>query len=546
VRACDLLDHLVRPGLASGAIASLKEERDLLRQYLGEFPFSDAGFYAAYKSIRQEGDPARRRERTAALRAELDGLVAAIRAGEAGEERLRSPHFPMALLHVFPPSVTVDRNRVAEMVRRWPDHPEHVLRLDPGPLQGRRVAFPRGGYAIRAGAAIDPEPWAPLRRIVEQAGTGLAPEAPPARLGRLAMQGWERGVLARDPEKSELLAAAYARARAGGAGLPERPGSAEELVAYEEFLEDRIRDVLEEALGAFRAEAPEEYERIRRARLAPPVRPGKGLVREVWRTVEAFRSGALAAADASARLARQTREFSCRGGDLLEFLSAARSAGELEDRLGDLSRGEIGLQPGKEVRRVWGELCGSDAAAMHRELFGGAGSPAKVEYRSEGGGPALELAFEVTKRRVHAPVGFCEGVCTATDEALWDRPEFLQTVFWGPGGTALGGMHLLIVEEGGRRFLSLPGINPSARLLALVEAGKVLSACLDFARALSRRWGMGGVWIPSAPWIHSNRAAIQKAVQDRGFEERAIAEQPFSFSPYAYAFKEVLVVPEEE
>ncbi|MEZ4238381.1 MAG: hypothetical protein R3F59_19965 [Myxococcota bacterium] len=93
------------------------------------------------------------------------------------------------------------------------------------------------------------------------------------------------------------------------------------------------------------------------------------------------------------------------------------------------------------------------------------------------------------------------GVCVAGDTALWRNPDFLQVVFWGPEGVALGGMHLLVVAEGDRRFVTLPGINPSLALLDQVAAADVLDCAVDYAWRLARTWGCDGVWVPTATWI---------------------------------------------
>ena len=101
---------------------------------------------------------------------------------------------------------------------------------------------------------------------------------------------------------------------------------------------------------------------------------------------------------------------------------------------------------------------------MERELFGDGGAKGKLEYRRRASGAFVTLRFEVTKYRIHSPIGFCEGVCTAADVELWNQPEFLQTIIWGPDKTARGGVHLLVVKESGKSYLLLPGINPSLSL----------------------------------------------------------------------------------
>jgi hypothetical protein len=105
-------------------------------------------------------------------------------------------------------------------------------------------------------------------------------------------------------------------------------------------------------------------------------------------------------------------------------------------------------------------------------------------------------------------------------------------------------MHLLIVEEQGRRYLTLPGINPSVRLLARVEASVVLEAVVDYGWRLARKLGLQGVWVPASPAIHSNRRAIHEELERRGWTVRACQVHPFSTEPYRYVFDQVLEVPQ--
>ncbi|MHC4599903.1 MAG: hypothetical protein ACYS47_12945, partial [Planctomycetota bacterium] len=546
VKAWDVMDHLVLHGLQTSAIRSLTKEKAILREFLRTFPVTDAEFYRAFKAIRTDGNLSvvEKGRKIEALRGELDTLGDAVRSGRLTPEQEKSEILPLVLFHIFPPAMTLSRGTYVNLYRRMADHPEHLEVWNPGPeLQGKPYPFRRGAYHRKEGMEIDPAPWRILRDVVRAGAGAPLPECTAGGLGREVMNLWGAGRLSRTEEKTAILRLAYSRFTAGGFRLLSDPSTVADLMAYKEFLGDSLQDILQEGLDAYRAEDGEAYERIRRARLAPPVKVGKGLVKGVWKTLEQVRSGLLGAELASQRLARQLKEFAVSGEAILEILSPARTPQELREILGRLERGEVKIQPGKETQRILLELCGAELSAMNRELFGDRTAPAKLEYRIAEGGPSLEVRFEVTKRKAHAVIGYCEGVCVAPDAQLWDRPEFLQVVFWGPGGQAWGGMHLLIVDEEGDRFLILPGVNPSMRLLNLVEPDKVLEACLDYARRLARRWGLKGVWIPTSSTIHSNRMAIRKAIRDRDFIVRRTADHAFSFSPYAYSIREVFEVP---
>src|SRR5207248_1650269 len=98
--------------------------------------------------------------------------------------------------------------------------------------------------------------------------------------------------------------------------------------------------------------------------------------------------------------------------------------------LAPLEAGEVGIRPGKEVDRVVQELAGPEIAQMRRELFGDGTTPAKLEYKISEDSPLLKIRFHVTKRKAHSVVGLNTGVCTAADQELWNREEFLEVIFF--------------------------------------------------------------------------------------------------------------------
>jgi hypothetical protein len=215
---------------------------------------------------------------------------------------------------------------------------------------------------------------------------------------------------------------------------------------------------------------------------------------------------------------------------------------EIRQLLTELGPAEAEFEPGQEHQRILNDLAGRELAMMQRELFGDGSMPGKIHYRHAGGGRRITLRFEVTKRQIHAPVGFAEGVCTATDQQLWDQPQFLQVVIWDPDGRAAGGVHLLILKEDGELYLTLPGINPSLALLRETGAGEALDAVVRFALRLARAWHLRGVWIPADLSMASNRGPVAGAISRRGYPVRRIQRKPFSYSPYSYSIDRVLVV----
>jgi hypothetical protein len=140
----------------------------------------------------------------------------------------------------------------------------------------------------------------------------------------------------------------------------------------------------------------------------------------------------------------------------------------LAEMLARLPAKAVPLNAGVEVERVHQELVGPWARAMREALHGGPGRPGALTHQTVDG--ARTVVLEATKRRAHAAVGHAEGVCVAGDATVWNNPRFFQIVIWDETGRCAGGVHAMVVEEADGTYLTLPGINPGADLLAETSA----------------------------------------------------------------------------
>ena len=543
VRAADILLNLLRPAMQQGLLQDLTAERDLLQRYLREVSFPDARLYARYRDIQRDSSTteAEKRARGALLREEIDTLQRALRQGALSPEQEASSLLGVALSHLFPPALGATRRDYVALYQHMPDRPEDLERWAPAPeLRRRKYTLARGSWQLREDAPLDRGPWELVLDVLREPPP--SEEEAAAALGWELLRIWTEGRLGREATQRTLLVRMFARMRRSGLQLPTEARTAAQLLTVQELLSDQLRDLVEEVLLAARKEDRERFNRLVQDKLAPPARVGPGLLKAVQGTVEAFQAGTLSPEEAAERLARQLSVFEVDAPSLLGALTRARSLEERKQVLASLTPRRVELEPGKEIHRIHADFVGQLVQAMQRELHGSPERPGALEYRASS--DSLVLEFELTKRKAHAAVGYCEGVCTATDVDLWNRPEFLQCIFWDEEGVAQGGMHLLVVEEDGRRYLTLPGINPSVRLLARVDATVFLDAVVDYSWRLARQLGLQGVWVPVSPAIHSNRRAIHEELARRGWTLRGGHEHPFSTEPFRYSFSQVLEAPE--
>lgn len=537
VRALDAVTSLVLPAVWSGVIKSLAAHRDTLQRYLREVSIHDPVVYQRYVAL--HGDQAlsepERRARTQALKDEVTALTSAIRSGDVTAAQEASPLFGVALQHVFPPSVSATRDTYEALYRTMSDRPEDTRLWDAGPLAQHELTVASGAYQLRDGVDVDRSPWATLVSVLSQREADR--DEPPAPLGWDLLCAWAEGRIGQ-PKTREALLARLVTCLPSQDAVSSELETASHLLALHELAADRLHGAVEACLLAARAEDGGRYDRLVREKLAPPPRINPGLVKSVAKTLDAWRAGSIDAAPAHKRLAGQLHAFIVDE----RAAEALRAAETLATALAALEPKPVQLEAAKEVRRVHADLLGQDVQAMHRVLFGDAETgPGCLEYRASS--DVQRLVAQVTKRRAHCVAGLTEGVCVVHDEQLWNRPEFLQLVLWNEHGTCVGGVHLLVVEENGERFLTLPGINPTLALLELVDAPVLLDALVAHAWRLAKHWKLAGVWIPQPQSIHSNRRALHDAIAQKRWPLRSSKNHQFSYRPYAYSFDAVFAVP---
>jgi len=130
------------------------------------------------------------------------------------------------------------------------------------------------------------------------------------------------------------------------------------------------------------------------------------------------------------------------------------------------------------------------------------------------------------------------GVCVTPDEQLWNNSNFMSVIIFDAEGTAQGGMHLLVIEDEGEKYLTLPGINPSIALLGQAEAAQLYEEMIIYAKEAAQKLGCKEVLLPQNKEIYSNRGQIHEVVEAKGLEPHELSKaHEFSYDPYEYDFR---------
>ncbi len=139
--------------------------------------------------------------------------------------------------------------------------------------------------------------------------------------------------------------------------------------------------------------------------------------------------------------------------------------------------------------------------------------------------------------------GLSSGVCTARDTALWKNPSFkLLAITDETHHEAVGYIHVFETTIAGKKYLTLPGINPSVEFLSRIDAATFYNNLMNQVIKFAIAGGYAGVYLPTDPSILSNRSDIVRQVVREKYRLRTIPEIKWNTTPRPYRFSEVYVV----
>lgn len=139
--------------------------------------------------------------------------------------------------------------------------------------------------------------------------------------------------------------------------------------------------------------------------------------------------------------------------------------------------------------------------------------------------------------------GITSGICSDKDIQLWKDPNFkLIGIFDKNEDTALGFVYCYDVEINGKKYLTLPGINPTEDFLASVDAYEFYSLMIKQIVSFAKAAGYSGVYIPTDNNLSSNHGDIKRAIKRNKYRIKKIPEVHWNHLPEPYPFSEVFEI----
>lgn len=531
VRAYDILMNFLVKGIDRHVIfGRISGEKDLINKYFETCPYPIIEIYKAYK----ESSP----ETRAALVERCKKIHRKIIEGDAWEVD-QDPFFGEMLMYVFPPAVTTERNLYLNLYDWRSDRLTDTAGI-PLELQGKRIEVNAGNYILKdPSKPLDETPWHLILNVIQEVnkeGKIIISDTDLENLGRDLMESWNSGRLRE--RREEMIKGLYRYYHhAKGQTLPASLGTVQNIMALKQYTGDTMRDLAGECINKYAEKEPEKYATIMDKMFKTKIENPKGMARGILKVLndEKLKDRA---ENVRATIQREAigKMLKIEDKDVLEKIWE-KVRGETEpaaiERM--LEGITFSVQGGKEAVAIAQTLQGEEFKAMQGEVS------AKYEFRESV--EKIKLRCVVSKRKTHGVAGCNMGVCVAPDEKLWNNPNFMNVILFDQNDIAQGGMHVLLIEDGGKKYLTLPGINPSVGLMAQVAAADIYDKLIAYAHELAGALGCDGVLIPTDASIHSNRSEIQRVVTAKCSEKVTLSKiHQFSYSP-EYSFQECYIVP---
>ncbi len=493
------------------------------------------------------------------MSAEVGKAIAQIQSGVWPEGGLDEEKLGL-LSHVFPPALGVSREEYARLVQRRKDRQDDIP-PEWETLQGETVSFPVGKWELAKGETFELSPWNRIGEAVadvndkkviteekEQVGKDeiLMSQVQIVEVGRRMVR-----ILTESSSASTKAALrdGYALFLArGGTKLPDFVSGREEAARLTEWSKDALRDVIDAALRAYHEADPVTFEAevtaATRREISPKAK--KAMTKSI---VGMLGNQRMTAEQKSERMRVMLKDLGVAfEGDPYEQVRSSIEGIEDKDVLESAVAAIVELmlfesegtttEAGKVSSQIVTKILGSDGPAMDRQL------EKWLFIEGAEGGEQRQIRFEISKRKLHAVAGLNMGVCVAVDDQLWNKEDFSNVIMFGDDGVARGGMHFEIVQDGKKKYLSLPGINPSLTMLREVSGERVLRAMIDFAKRSAQAIKAESVLIPTNPTIFTNREELHGLVREMKLPTKSLSEHhQFSYAPFAYSWQDGYEIP---
>ncbi|MFC1522704.1 hypothetical protein ACFL6Y_09870, partial [Elusimicrobiota bacterium] len=167
----------------------------------------------------------------------------------------------------------------------------------------------------------------------------------------------------------------------------------------------------------------------------------------------------------------------------------------------------------------------------------------KAKYEEVVSEDSVNLKFQVVKGPAYGLWGLLAGVCIAPDVELWKKKGFyLLAMIDETSNEAVGFIHLYTATIKGKKYLTVPGIEPSTEFLGQAKAREIYPLIEEAIAKVAKEGDFEAVYIPTNKIIHSNRGDIQDLIKKQNYKTLKVPRIIKWSVQKPYPFKEVYVM----
>ncbi len=213
------------------------------------------------------------------------------------------------------------------------------------------------------------------------------------------------------------------------------------------------------------------------------------------------------------------------------------SLSDLDDKLRETIESAMYEFPTLSKNRVVQDVLNTPMQAILAEK-------SKYEYRVT---DQIAMSLRPVKGPAFALNGLTSGICTEQDVVLWKDPNFkLMAIVDEKRQVVVGYVYIYDIIHNGKKYMTLPGINPCDEFMATVNAKEMYNKMIEQIVELAKLGGYEGVFIPTDKNLSSNVGDIRLAIKCRHKKIIPITRVDWNTYPDPYPFDEVYVVWEKE
>ncbi len=424
---------------------------------------------------------------------------------------------------VFAPEISIDRSTYyrtySSRTDRQADIPNKLwhglTKISP-----YEVKISKGGVALKAGEELRDEAWHNLVEAVAEINTKPVTVIP-QQLGLDLLKAFVTKSL--KDEKKKYVKLLYAFSVQLGEALPEFNTSHITLMKYKEFVGDRLRnDLILKVVSEAHEKEPGEFTKI--IQLIGKPKKFDGLAKQLhkmWTSAMPDKITRIKAVLERNRIHVDNLNWTITNWQDIRGWLHAQSANTLSKKV---------------INDIFAMLTGENYNQMIHEMD-------KFEHSHKATGKGGEkYLFMLSKRKLHSVAMYNMGVCVASDDRMWNMPDFWPMIIWDKNFHAHGGVMFRTIEEAGKKYLVL-SINPSSSILNQVSPVHLYDQIIAYAEKIRKKLHYDQILIPTNGAIHSNRGSIQAAITERSYPKKTLSSKHvFSYSPHAYTYQEFFIV----